>query len=111
MDEADICVGDVHAVGDALLQVCQPRQPCFKFAVRFANNRLPRAMVRNGRSGWYYRVLRTGAVSAGTRSGWNGGPIRASRSPAWLRWSTTAMPRSGNGCKWRICLAWRGNGR
>src|SRR3569623_1779838 len=29
--EDDICVGDVHAIGTALLQVCQPRQPCFKF--------------------------------------------------------------------------------
>ena len=65
MDEADICVGDVHAVGSALLQVCQPRQPCFKFALRFGNNRLPKAMVRSGRSGWYYRVLKTGTVSTG----------------------------------------------
>jgi MOSC domain-containing protein YiiM len=65
MVEADIYVGDVHAVGSALLQVCQPRQPCFKFALRFDNNRLPKAMVRSGRSGWYYRVLQTGTVSAG----------------------------------------------
>ena len=26
MTEADICVGDVHAAGTALLQVCQPRR-------------------------------------------------------------------------------------
>jgi MOSC domain-containing protein YiiM len=65
MVEADICVGDVHAVGSALLQACQPRQPCFKFALRFENNRLPKAMVRSGRSGWYYRVLQTGTVAAG----------------------------------------------
>jgi len=65
MDENDICVGDVHAVGDALLQVCQPRQPCFKFALRFGSNRLPRAMVKNGRAGWYYRVIRTGRIAAG----------------------------------------------
>src|SRR5580765_350121 len=28
--EDGICVGDVHQAGSALLQVCQPRQPCFK---------------------------------------------------------------------------------
>ncbi len=67
IDERDICVGDVHAIGSALLQVCQPRQPCFKFALRFDDNRLPRAMVRNGRAGWYYRVLRPGDISAGNR--------------------------------------------
>ena len=65
MVEADNCIGDVHAIGSALLQACQPRQPCFKFALRFENNRLPKAMVRSGRSGWYYRVLQTGTVSAG----------------------------------------------
>src|SRR5258708_20503693 len=32
MEEANICVGDIHAIGTVLLQVCQPRQPCFKFA-------------------------------------------------------------------------------
>ena len=65
MVETDICVGDVHAIGTALLQVCQPRQPCFKFALRFDNNRLPKAMVRSGRSGWYYRVLQEGVIAAG----------------------------------------------
>jgi MOSC domain-containing protein YiiM len=63
--EADICVGDVHAIGTTLLQVCQPRQPCFKFALRFDDDRLPPAMTVNGRAGWYYRVLQTGRLSAG----------------------------------------------
>jgi MOSC domain-containing protein YiiM len=63
LTEADICVGDVHAIGTALLQVCQPRQPCFKFALRFGDDRLPAAMTINGRAGWYYRVLQTGHLS------------------------------------------------
>jgi MOSC domain-containing protein YiiM len=65
LEENDICVGDVHQVGSALLQVCQPRQPCFKFALRHDNKYLPKAMVRNGFSGWYYRVLREGRLKAG----------------------------------------------
>lgn len=63
--EDDICVGDVHAIGTALLQVCQPRQPCFKLALALGEPRLGKAMVRSGRSGWYYRVLRDGAIAAG----------------------------------------------
>ena len=63
--EDDICVGDVHAIGTALLQVCQPRQPCFKLALAFGEARLGKAMVRSGRSGWYYRVLRNGEIEAG----------------------------------------------
>ena len=65
MDEAALCVGDVHAIGTAVLQVCQPRQPCFKFALRYDDNRMPKAMVRSGRSGWYYRVLTPGHIRAG----------------------------------------------
>lgn len=65
MSEADIFAGDVHAIGSARLQVCQPRQPCFKFALRFEDKRMPRAMVRSGRSGWYYRVLDEGFIEAG----------------------------------------------
>ncbi len=63
--EADLCVGDVHAIGTVRLQVCQPRQPCFKLALNFQNSRLPKAMVRNGRSGWYYRVLTPGVLQTG----------------------------------------------
>ena len=65
MDEGALCVGDVHAIGDAILQVCQPRQPCFKLALYFDDIHMPRAMVRSGRSGWYYRVLQTGTIRTG----------------------------------------------
>jgi MOSC domain-containing protein YiiM len=65
LEEKDICVGDVHSIGSSLLQVCQPRQPCFKFALRHGNKHLPKAMVKNGFAGWYYRVLQTGFVQAG----------------------------------------------
>lgn len=63
--EADLCVGDIHAVGAVRLQVSRPRQPCFKFALRFDDNRLPKAMVRNGRAGWYYRVIEGGTIAPG----------------------------------------------
>ena len=63
--EADLCVGDIHRIGTVHLQVCQPRQPCFKLALNFENSRLPKAMVRTGRSGWYYRVLTPGVLQSG----------------------------------------------
>ena len=64
-DEGDLCVGDTHRIGSALLQLCQPRSPCFKLALRFDDPRLPRAMTRNGRAGWYYRVLEAGEIGPG----------------------------------------------
>lgn len=63
--EADLCIGDIHAIGSARLQVCQPRQPCFKFALRFDDATMPKAMVRSGRSGWYYRTIEEGLIEAG----------------------------------------------
>ena len=65
MVEDDLCVGDVHAIGGALLQVCQPRQPCFKLALALGEPRLGKHMVGTGHCGWYYRVLREGPIAAG----------------------------------------------
>jgi MOSC domain-containing protein YiiM len=65
--EADVHIGDIVRIGGVTLQVTQPRQPCYKFALRFADKRMPKAMVANGRSGWYYRVLEAGALATGDR--------------------------------------------
>jgi MOSC domain-containing protein YiiM len=65
LEEKDICVGDVHRIGTALLQVCQPRQPCFKFNLLHDNELVSTAMIRSQQSGWYYRVLAPGALTAG----------------------------------------------
>lgn len=63
--EGEVCIGDQVRIGTAVLQVSQPRQPCFKFALRFNDPTMPRAMVRTGMSGWYYRVLEPGSLRAG----------------------------------------------
>jgi MOSC domain-containing protein YiiM len=57
--------GDVHRIGSSRLQVCQPRQPCFKLALRFDDKFMPKAMIRTGRAGWYYRVLEPGVIATG----------------------------------------------
>jgi MOSC domain-containing protein YiiM len=65
MREADLSVGDIHRIGNARLQICQPRQPCFKLALRFGDKMMPKAMVRSGRAGWYYRVVEQGEIETG----------------------------------------------
>jgi MOSC domain-containing protein YiiM len=74
LEEADLCVGDVHQIGTSTLQVCQPRQPCFKLALRFKDKLLPKAMIRTGRAGWYYRVLKPGEIQVGD-------PVRLEHRP------------------------------
>jgi MOSC domain-containing protein YiiM len=65
LEETNLCVGDVHRIGTSRLQVCQPRQPCFKLALRFDDKMMPKAMIRTGRAGWYYRVLESGSLAPG----------------------------------------------
>jgi MOSC domain-containing protein YiiM len=65
LQEAQLCPGDVHRIGNTRLQVCQPRQPCFKLALRFDDKMMPKAMTRTGRAGWYYRVLEPGVIATG----------------------------------------------
>ncbi len=65
LTEEDVCIGDVWAVGDALVQVSQPRQPCWKLARRWAVKDFALRVQQTGRTGWYFRVLREGTVAAG----------------------------------------------
>ncbi|MEO3434566.1 MOSC domain-containing protein [Inquilinus sp. CAU 1745] len=65
MTEDDVCIGDVYRLGTALMEVSQGRQPCWRLNERFANRGMARHVQESGRTGWYYRVLEEGAVSAG----------------------------------------------
>ena len=66
--ETDVCIGDTWAVGDLLLQVSQPRQPCWKLARKWGVRDFAEQVVASGRTGWYFRVLRGGRIEAGAAS-------------------------------------------
>jgi MOSC domain-containing protein YiiM len=65
LDESTTHVGDRWRIGAALVEVCQPRQPCSTLARWFDDPKMVKAMVHNGRSGWYLRVLEPGELQAG----------------------------------------------
>ena len=65
LTEGNVCIGDRFRMGNALVEVCQGRQPCWKQAHRLADKRVVAMMVKSGRTGWYYRVLEEGRVAAG----------------------------------------------
>jgi MOSC domain-containing protein YiiM len=65
LDEHAVCLGDVLAIGEARLQVSMPRGPCANISRRWKRPELMKRVVETGRTGWYYRVLRTGLVQAG----------------------------------------------
>lgn len=65
LDEDFMAIGDVLRIGSAEMQVTQPRQPCFKLALRFDDSGLGRLMMQTGRTGWYARVITPGVLAAG----------------------------------------------
>lgn len=63
--ESDVRIGDVWQWGDARLQVCQPRYPCYKLSIATGAPSVGKRMLANVRNGWYLRVLQEGEVPVG----------------------------------------------
>lgn len=58
-------VGDTLRIGDALVQVTSPREPCFKLGIRMGDHRFPARFREANRMGFYLRVLELGEIGAG----------------------------------------------
>ena len=65
LTEADVAIGDRFAVGNAIVEVSQGRQPCFRLNLRFGQSDIALRMQRSGHAGWYYRVIQQGLVARG----------------------------------------------
>ncbi|MEH7482231.1 MOSC domain-containing protein [Neobacillus drentensis] len=65
INEEEISIGDTFQIGGAVVQVSQPRQPCWKPARRFKVKNLALLLQNTGRTGWYFRVLTEGFVEEG----------------------------------------------
>jgi MOSC domain-containing protein YiiM len=65
VSEKTVCIGDLWRVGEGVVQVSQPRQPCWKLARRWQIPELPKLVVRTGFCGWYLRVIEDGIMEAG----------------------------------------------
>ena len=65
LNESDIHIGDIYQVGEAIVQVSQPRQPCFKLGVRFGNQKVVDDFWLLPFPGVYVRVLQFGNVKKG----------------------------------------------
>lgn len=63
--ENEACLGDRYRLGNALVEISQGRQPCWKLGHRFGVASVPATVVSSRRSGWYYRVIEEGSVAPG----------------------------------------------
>lgn len=60
--EENVCVGDVILINDTIIEITQPRQPCWKLSVNTQINNMTTSLYENGFTGWYGRVLEEGII-------------------------------------------------
>jgi MOSC domain-containing protein YiiM len=61
--EHEVRIGDRFAWGPVVVEVSQPRAPCFKFAMLTGRDDMGQRMTTSARTGWYFRVAQTGEAS------------------------------------------------
>ena len=74
-DETCVCLGDCYQVGEALLQVTQPRKPCWKINARLEVEQLSMFIAEHSLTGWYCAVRQPGRL-------WPGAPVTLVSRPA-----------------------------
>ena len=65
--EDKLGIGDILRVGFAILQITQPRMPCYKLELRFNRDDMIKRFLLSGRSGFYFSVIERGDVAAGSK--------------------------------------------
>jgi MOSC domain-containing protein YiiM len=65
MDETEMYVGAIYRIGNALVQVSQSREPCYKLGVKFGNQNILKKFIQHGFSGTYVSILEEGSVEVG----------------------------------------------
>lgn len=64
LTESNVYIGDIFRWGEALIQVSQPRSPCYKLNYHFDISDIAQLMQNTGKVGWLYSVIALGVVSA-----------------------------------------------
>jgi MOSC domain-containing protein YiiM len=65
LEETQIFVGNTYKLGEALLEVTKPREPCYKLGIRFETQEILKQFWNSTKSGIYFKVLQTGKVNVG----------------------------------------------
>lgn len=65
LEETEIHVGDTYKVGEVIIEVTKPREPCMKLGLRFGTQKILKDFWNSSKSGVYFKVLQTGNVQEG----------------------------------------------
>lgn len=65
LDENKLFIGDIYKLGEALVQITEPRQPCHKLGIRFENQAVIQEFIDYGHPGTYIKIIKEGLVKRG----------------------------------------------
>ena len=65
LSEDEVYIGEQFRFGSAVLEVTQPRMPCYKLGIRFGRPDMVKRFWQSGRSGVYFSVVEEGEVASG----------------------------------------------
>lgn len=63
--EQNVCIGDRIAIGNIIVEVTEPRAPCYKLNHRFEVKDMAKRTQTLFRTGWLYRIIKPGTIAAG----------------------------------------------
>ena len=63
LDETMIHKGNIYQLGEAIIEVTKPREPCYKLGLRFNDQGILRPFWNSTKSGVYFKVVKPGKVS------------------------------------------------
>ncbi|PAJ73947.1 hypothetical protein CJF42_13130 [Pseudoalteromonas sp. NBT06-2] len=65
LTEKNVCLSDEIKIGSCIFEIVQTRQPCWKLNVRFDQSNMSRLMQDSMKTGWYFKVIKSGIMTAG----------------------------------------------
>lgn len=65
LEETEIYVGNQYKLGETIIEVTQPREPCSKLGIVFGTQKVLKQFWNSTKSGVYFKVLQTGNVNTG----------------------------------------------
>ncbi|MEN8186239.1 MAG: MOSC domain-containing protein [Bacteroidota bacterium] len=63
LNEENIFTGSIYKLGETIIEVTKPREPCVKLGIRFNNASVIKQFWNTTKSGVYFKVLETGKVT------------------------------------------------
>lgn len=62
LNEYNVFIGDTFKLGEAIIQVSQPRLPCWRIAYHINDYNFAKEVKQSGLTGWHFRVLKDGFI-------------------------------------------------